>query len=218
MTKISFAALPLLLLALPLAACSGGTQNRGLESIHQPVVERQNYAFDVATNGSGLAPGEQARLDGWMQSLRVGYGDSISVDGNGGDPVLIRDAVATQVARYGLLLSDEVPVTGGAIAPGTARIIVSRMRAHVPHCPDWSRDVTNDINNNTSSNHGCAINANLASMVANPADLVRGEPGSGTTDPATSNRAITLYRNAAPTGGGGTALQSAGGTSGGGSH
>ena len=216
MIKLPLAALPLLL--LPLAACSGGTQNRGLESVHQPVVERQNYAFDVATDGDGLAPGEQVRLDGWMQSLRVGYGDKVAVDGNGGNPTLIREAVATQVARYGLLLSDEVPLTGGAIAPGTARIIVSRMRAHVPHCPDWSRDVTNDFDNNTSSNQGCAINTNLASMVASPADLVRGEPGSGTTDPVTSNRAITLYRNAAPTGGGGTTLPSAGGSAGGSGH
>lgn len=217
MTKFSLA-LPFLLIALPLAGCSGGTQNRGLESVHQPVVERQNYAFDVATDGDGLAPGEQARLEGWMQSLRVGYGDRVSVDGNGGNPALIRDAVATQVARYGLLLSDDVPVTGAAIAPGTARIVVSRMHASVPHCPDWSRDVTNDFDNNTSSNQGCAVNSNLASMVANPGDLVRGEPGSGTTDPATSNRAITLYRNAAPTGGGGTSLQSAGGTAGGSGH
>ncbi|MGN6620411.1 MAG: pilus assembly protein CpaD, partial [Sphingomonas sp.] len=40
---------------LLLAGC-GGTVNRGLESVHQPVVSRSDYAFDVNTGGDGLAP------------------------------------------------------------------------------------------------------------------------------------------------------------------
>ena len=65
--------------ALLLGAC-GGTQNRGLESVHQPVVTRTDYVFDVNTNGSSLAPGEHSRLAGWMASLRLGYGDRVSID------------------------------------------------------------------------------------------------------------------------------------------
>ena len=42
--------------------------------------------------------------------------------------------VAQIASRYGLLLSDEAPVTGSPVAPGTVRIVVSRTRASVPGC------------------------------------------------------------------------------------
>lgn len=186
--------------ALALTAC--GTPNRGLESVHQPVVERADYAFDVATSGGGLAPGEADRLAGWMSSLRLGYGDRVAVDTGNGE-VAVRDDVATQAARYGLLVSDDVPITTGVVAPGTARVVVSRMRASVPTCPDHSRVSGIEFEGNTQSNYGCAINSNLAAMVARPEDLVRGQPGTSVSDPATGYKAIESLRKAAPTGAGG---------------
>ncbi|MES2043406.1 MAG: CpaD family pilus assembly protein [Pseudomonadota bacterium] len=193
--------------ALLLGAC-GGTANRGLESVHQPVVSRTDYVFDVNTAGSGLAPGEAQRLAGWMASLNLGYGDHVAIDDPSPYGGGVRDDVAAQVARYGLILSDERPVTGAPIAPGTARIIVSRTKATVPGCPDFSRMDASNFNAHTSSNQGCAINSNLASMVANPADLVRGQPGAETIDAAASSKAIDTFRRAAPTGAGGTVLKS----------
>ena len=55
------------LLAIPallLSAC--GTYNGGVESAYQPVVQRQDYVFDVQTAGYGLAQGEPQRLEGWL--------------------------------------------------------------------------------------------------------------------------------------------------------
>lgn len=187
--------------ALALAGC--GTRNRGLESVHQPVVERGDYAFDVATDGEGLARGEADRLAGWMASLRLGYGDRVSVDANGAGDGAVRDDVSAEAARYGLLVSDDAPITQGAIAPGTARVIVSRMRASVPSCPDHSRVSGIEFEGNTQSNYGCALNSNLAAMVANPVDLVRGQTGDPTGDAAVSFKAIDQLRKAPPTGAGG---------------
>lgn len=200
---------PLLLAALASVALAGctGTKNLGVESIKQPVVERQSYSLDVQTDGAGLAPGEDARLAGWMGSLRLGYGDQVAVD----DPVhdgAVRDAVARQAARFGLLVADDLPVSGAPVASGTARVVISRLSASVPHCPDWSRNGAHEFESSTSSNYGCAVNSNLAAMVANPADLVRGEPGSGTADPLTAGKAISAYRSAANQGGGGTTVKS----------
>jgi pilus assembly protein CpaD len=50
------------------------------------------------------------------------------------------------------------------------------------------------------SNYGCAVNANLAAMVANPEDLVHGREGSGVGDARTATKAVETYRNATPTG------------------
>ena len=201
--------LPALAPALLLGGCAG-TANRGLESVHQPVVARQDYVFDVATAGNGLAAGEHARLAGWLGSMRLGYGDKVAID----DPANysgVRDQVAQSVKRYGLLLSDDRPVTNAPIARGTARVVVSRMHASVPGCPDWSRDSSVDYNQNSSSNYGCASNASLAAMIANPEDLVHGHGTTGGSDPARSGKAIDAFRKAAPSGAGGTAAPSAGG-------
>lgn len=185
--------------ALLLGAC-GGTQNRGLESVHQPVVARTDYVFDVNTSGNMLAPGERQRLGGWMSSLRLGYGDRVSVDDPNPYGSGVREEVSSEIAHYGLLLSDDTPVTNAPVAPDTVRIVVSRMRATVPGCPDFSRVSQPEFNSNTSSNQGCAINSNLASMVANPMDLVRGQPGADAGDPAVSDKAIDTYRKAPATG------------------
>lgn len=201
--------LPMLAPALLLGGCMG-TENHGLESVHQPVVARQDFAFDVATAGDGLAAGEQARLAGWLGTLRLGYGDKVAID----DPAHWRGVhgqVAQSVAQYGLLLSDDRPVTNAPIAAGTARVVVTRLHASVPGCPDWSRDSSVDYDQNTSSNYGCATNASLAAMIANPEDLVHGH-GTGGSDPVRSGKAIDAFRKAAPSGAGGSTVSSAGGT------
>lgn len=197
---------PILTVLLPAALLAGcGTSNRGLESVHQPVVERTDYVFDVATAGYGLAPGEAERLAGWLASLRVGYGDIVALDDPAGGGA--RGEVQAAAARYGLLLADTAPITAGAVTPGTARVIVSRARAFVPGCPDFSRTYQPNYNAHTSSNQGCASNSNLAAMVANPTDLIRGVPGSDTLDPASGVKAVDAYRKAAPSGGGGTVVK-----------
>jgi len=195
--------------ALLLGGCTG-TQNRGLESVHQPIVSRADYLFDANTEGGRLAPGELQRLAGWMASLRLSYGDTIAVD----DPAnadATRAEIGGLVASYGLFLSDRAPVVGAAMTPGTVRVIISRMTASVPGCPDFSRDNKPNFNQHTSSNQGCAINSNIASMIARPADLVLGQVGATVADPAVSGKAIQTLRKAPPTGAGGLKAESAGG-------
>lgn len=193
--------LALLAPTLLLGGC--GIGNRGLESVHQPVVSRADYALDLAVSGDALASGEQDRLAGWLASLNVGYGDRIAVDdGSQGYASGVHASVADQAARYGLLVSDKVPVTAGPLTPGTARVVVSRMTASVPGCPDHSGLRGSDLNANTWSNYGCATNANLAAMVARPEDLVLGRQGDPTADTMTTYKAVTTFRAKAPTGAG----------------
>jgi pilus assembly protein CpaD len=188
--------------ALTMVAACGGTWNRGLESVHQPVVHRTDYVYDVPANG--LSAADKDRLDGWFQTLRVGYGDRIALDGP--DAGSRRD-VQQLAARYGLLLDSTAPVTAGEIAPGQMRVVVSRSRADVPGCPDWSRTSQPEFNSHTMSNYGCALNSNLAAMIANPEDLVRGRTDNGVTDATTGGRAIKELRKTTPSGAGGAPLK-----------
>ena len=169
---------------------------RGLLPVNEPVVSRADYVFDAAAPGGSLDAQESARLDGWFRGLELGYGDVVSVDGM--DAASARADVARVASRYGLLLADGSPVTAGAIPPGAVRVVVSRTRASVPGCPNWSRKSNPDFSNELMSNFGCAVSGNLAAMVANPADLVSGREPSGISDVVLSNKAIESFRNKAP--------------------
>ena len=99
------------------------------------------------------------------------------------------------------MVDRNAPITPGAIAPGNVRVVVSRTTADVPGCPDWSRNSGNEFSASAMSNYGCAINSNLAAMVANPEDLVLGQGGEGAgSDARTAAKAIRIYRNSVPTG------------------
>ena len=172
--------------------------DRGVSSVNVPVVTRSDYAFDLAAPDGMLAPAETARLDAWFRSLELGYGDAIYVEG----PYAYgaRDEVARIAGNYGLLVGNGAPVSQGVVQPGMVRVLVSRTRASVPNCPNWSKRSTPNFDDASMSNYGCAINGNMAAMIANPQDLIHGRDGSGVGDSFTSSRAVDQYRKATPTG------------------
>ncbi len=195
----------LLLGSLALAGCQvhpgQDRPARGTLPVNEPVVSRADYVFDAAAPGGSLGAQESARLDGWFRGLELGYGDVVSVDGV--DAASARADVARVASRYGLLLADGGPITPGTIPPGAVRVVVSRTRASVPQCPNWSRPSNPNFSNELMSNFGCAVSGNLAAMVANPGDLVSGREPSGISDPVLSNKAIQSYRNKASSAKGG---------------
>lgn len=189
-------------LAASVAACStatpAGQLARGVGSVNVPVVTRADYAFDIAAPDGSLPSSEAGRLDAWFRSMDLGYGDSIYVDGP--SAATARNDVARVAGNYGLMVSAGAPVTAGMVAPGTVRVVVSRTRASVPNCPNWSRPGAPSTANEMMSNFGCGVNSNLAAMIANPEDLVHGREGSGVSDNRAAGKALQYYRNSQPTG------------------
>ena len=184
--------------------------NRGVESVHQPVVSRTDYILDVAATPKGLAPGEVDRLAGWFDGLGLGYGDTITLDDpSGWRDGAAQDTVGGVVARYGMLVShDGAPVTVGHPAPGTIRVVVSRAVASVDGCPNYSRGNMAEYSGSTASNYGCATATNLATMIANPQDLIEGHAYDRSAEAELSVKAIKTYRDAVTTGAGGLKEQS----------
>ena len=190
----------LLLIALcsSLAACNAPElPDKGLAAVNVPVVTSADYVFDASAPDGALAPGETERLSGWFQGLGLGYGDTIFVDGVNTDAA--RDQVAAIASQYGMTVTAGAPITAGVIQPGTARIVVSRRRAEVPGCPNWSLPSQPNFDNRNMSNYGCAVNSDLAAMVANPEDLVHGRDA-GMGDPREASKAVILYRSQPPSG------------------
>ncbi len=197
---------PAIIIGLSLSGClgSGGgdsaAMNRSLDSVHQPVVQIRSFVYDADAGSGTLSPTELRRVRDWFDSMNVRYGDRIAIDdASGTTPRAARDALAMLIAQRGMLISEHAPITTGAIAPGQMRIVLTRSTAQVPGCPDWGTRTAITTTNTTTSNYGCASNANLAAMVADATDLVRGQ-SSQTNDPLQASKAITTFRTAPPTG------------------
>ena len=191
----------LIVAAAALAGCThqpSPVPEAGLEPVNVPVISRTDYAFDAAAPGGSLPESEAARLDGWFSGMGLRYGDAIYVDGPYAEGA--RAQVANIAGRYGMTIMPGAPVTAGAIAPGTVRVVVSRTVASVPNCPNWERPAQPNPNNKSMPGLGCSVNSNLAAMIANPEDLVHGREGTGILDTATAAKAVGTYRQQAPTG------------------
>lgn len=185
-----------ILLASAVAGCmtpGAPLASRGVEAVNQPVLNRSIFNVDLAAPGGVLAPAEAARLDSWFRSLDLGYGDSIYVDGAYADTA--RAQVAEIAGNYGMMVLPAAPVTAGAVAPDMVRVVVSRTRAEVPNCPNWSVPSQPNFENRTMSNFGCSVNSDLAMQVANPEDLFHGRQGPATVDAIAGAKAIQMYRD-----------------------
>jgi len=201
-SKSASAAVIALSLGLGLGACSITPSNSTLYSVKQPVVERSNFAMDLSAGAGGLPVPEQQRLADWFETMNLRYGDRVAIDGALPSDA-VREDVAAIAARHGMLLSDGAPITDGFVEPGMVRVVVTRSRAHVPGCPDWSDYYASNIRNATNDGYGCAVNTNLAAMVADPQHLLQGAEGTGETVVMSSTKAIQTYRAQEPTGRGG---------------
>jgi len=180
---------------LSVTACGSTTANRSVYSERQPVVSKSNFVLDLSAGNGGLSTAEQNRLSGWFDALELGYGDRVSID----DPSysaspMAKAAVENIVASYGLLISENAPVTEGNIAAGLMRVVVTRTEASVPGCPDYSYRSHTDFQVRTSANYGCGTNSTLSAMIANPEDLVRGQTADG-EDQSQASKAIRAYRD-----------------------
>lgn len=182
-----------LALSLTLAGCGGMPTNRTLYSVNQPVVARSNVALDVTTTPTGLPVAEQRRVAAWFEAMDLRYGDKVSVE----DPLAraeVRAAVADLAGKHGLLLADATPVASGELQPGQARVVIVRSRASVPNCPNWQGTSDATLGNGLSAGYGCSTNGNLAAMIANPEDLIKGQKGSPDTYITTSSATINAYK------------------------
>jgi pilus assembly protein CpaD len=194
-------------LGLAAAGCSTGqprvlsaASNYSVYSVHQPVVEHTNYVFDLRVEGDRVPETEMNRLAAWFHSIDARYGDRIAIDEpRGYGSAAARADVGRVASDFGLLLDEAAPITEGEVAPGTIRIVASRASAHVEGCPAYTNQGI-DSPSRTDSNYGCATNSNLAAMVADPDDLVRGQQGNGSGNAQVAGRAVGTYRQRVPSG------------------
>lgn len=194
----------IVLAGLPLLAMAGCMQTQEQigwsNRMHTQIVAQETTAelkIGTVVSGEKLGLRERDAVRGFAMAYQdEGHGAVIiSRPSNGPDDISAMRAAADARA---LMLAEGVDAA--MIAEGTydgtgarsAPLIISyrTYEAVVPGCPDISHfDFTDTSTNSALPSLGCAVSVNLAAMIANPSDLVGGQP----MDPADLTRRTIVF-------------------------
>jgi pilus assembly protein CpaD len=191
-------------LAVGLMGCEMGAEERGRVAAttvldpterHPIMVSQQpsNLSLRVSRGSHGLTPHQKSQLAQFLDKYRaVDAGNSkivVSVPSGAPNEVAAMRAVADMrdvFAHSGFSdasISVE-PYHNDHDPQPPVRVQYLRYVAEGPECGRWSDKLSESPRNLAYENFGCAQQKNLASMIANPADLV----GPRTMTPANADR------------------------------
>jgi pilus assembly protein CpaD len=176
----------LLPLMLGLAACAA--EYSKTEAPDTLRVDGAESRLSVAFPGGSdhLTASETRRLDGMVLAGTIRPADRVTIAAAGPPGLAERrtGAISRELLRYGIVTQR---LALGTVPANHAIVSVGRYAVTLPTCPNWSQSLSYDFTNAFTSNYGCANATNLGLMVANPADLVSGQPFSGSdAQPAAS--------------------------------
>lgn len=195
------------LACLALASCSGAANFTDGDNQNRNEVQMIKIPFMVTfgVDSPSLSDESIARLDMFMMRSNVSYGDELSMDfslnRDGGLSEMSRKRMAFMsghLKERGLRLSAEVTPYGMMPPAGQARFLISRYVVTPPTCGDWSQPSTGNYGNASLQELGCANQASLGLMVANPRDLITGAT-TRAMDTESAARAVLTFRTRKPT-------------------
>lgn len=177
----------LLLSASGLAACQGGGTTGSLPTDNYrsryPIVLREapeTLDIPVGRGSAGLAPSVRDNVRAFAAKASAEATGTVVIMAPAGTQ---NEAAATSIA----VQAERQAVTAGlsrgmverrryAVADpeidAPVRLAFLRMKAEAPPCGQWTEQAVQDSNNGETVEFGCATQANLAAMIANPYDLI----------------------------------------------
>lgn len=177
--------------------------------INHPIIVAENLVtldVPVGADTPYLTADASSNIMAFADSFRQSGAAAIAIVApSGSDNEAVAAGMARQVAR--VLVDVGIPETAidrrsYAAEPGETeaplRLAFPRIEAKTAPCGPWQDDMGNTFENRHYSSFGCASQANLAAMVANPMDLVhprRVAPA----DAARRSAVLNNYRTGAPT-------------------
>jgi len=150
-------------------------------------------AVTFAPRSAALGPDQRDALARFVARSGATHGDRavVALSPAGGRALAERrvQAVARELHRRGL----RVARSFGPGEPDAAVIIISRLVALTPDCPQWDELIKNSTVDEHKPKLGCLTAASLAATVHRPQDLVSGRPP-GPSDGQTIDRGLQLLR------------------------
>lgn len=183
--------------------CGSSLSNySGVEPQNRNEVEmvRIPYSVNFEDGSEVLSKVEISRLNNFLATSNITYGNEFSMDfpldrnGNLSDIDTKRLSYISNLLKdSGLYMSEKVTPFGMEPRVNTGRLIVSKYVVTLPEC-GWSQPSYPNYENAPTSNFGCASQANLGLMIANPKDLLTGQSG-GKTNAERAAFAVERYQN-----------------------
>jgi pilus assembly protein CpaD len=172
--------------ALLLAAC-GETSPQGIpitdfQAAPRTIlkVDSQTDVHTVMMDRSGrLSPMERERLQAFLADFGGNRPESLRFELRGSETGARRLANLLTGAGFEAGKIAIAPSAAGGLPPssGSEQIVmtVTRLTAVVPECPGWIGHTSAPTDNRVNADFGCSDVSNLARMVADPGDLVKGQ-------------------------------------------
>ena len=200
------------LVGLSLAACETTVHEQKFDFAsdrYAPQVVQVDEAYDFApaSYAGGMSPSDRSMVARQMAMYaQSGRGSMVvSYPRNSDNAKAAAEALAEMRAMapaYGVdpayIQAQPYEASGQNRAPMSIRF--ARLEAKIPECgTNWS-SLTKTAMNEPHPNFGCAVNANIAAMVADPSDLIGAPPPMGPPDPGRRAAVLEAYRAGEATG------------------
>lgn len=163
----------------------------------EPVVNKVETSLNVSFDygSSHLTAEERQRIDHFVMAHDISRMDDLEIKMTQAGGVLAKERAETIAAYFKHLgVPSYFKWHRHDEALQSIEVTVAKYTVSVPNCPDWSANPSHNFNNQPHSNFGCAQAANLALMIGDPRDLVRGRDLTP-ADSRVLHNAIDLYRN-----------------------
>ena len=175
---------------------------------HPLTLQQQEHALPllVGANGHGLTDGDRTALAGFVRSyasqgeggltVRVPSG---SMNAHAAQRALgdVHDVVASAGGHPARVRVEHYQV-GNPQAHAPIMVVYDRLEAVTNECGTWTDNFNPALEQSDYYNFGCASQANLGAMLADPRDLVRPR-GLGAPDAARRAEVLANYRRGLPT-------------------
>jgi pilus assembly protein CpaD len=187
MSVLSRKSLPLLVMVAGLGLAGCAHDDLALDDTYVPMSPEERYpieyakgpiTLEVASSHGTLQPSQANAVARFARQSLAGGLTPVMVKRPAGGGKSAR--VAEEVA--GLMLQQGVPREmiriGTYPAPASApvRLAYVKSYAHTKPCGEWTVNGADSGRNERMPNHGCAVQSNIAAMLANPEDVVAPQP------------------------------------------
>ncbi len=137
-------------------------------------VEKGPIALEISSAHGTLQPNQINAVSAFVnQAMSSGVTPvTINRPSGGGSSARVASEIAALMSQQGLSRNMIRVATYSAPASGAVVISYVSTYAKTKPCGDWSEDASDTDSNSHLPSHGCAVQANIAAMVANPSTLV----------------------------------------------
>ena len=167
---------------------------------HPILVQPSSQSLKVNVSPAGIAPADTAHFEAFVSDYQAHGNGKIVISAPAGALANAEVAlIADRINAMGVNRS-QIFVANRDAAPGDGQIELNYVsyQANTAPCGDWSENLSYTMDNKTAANLGCAVQHNIAAMVADPRDLI-GPQQMGGADAARRAAVINNYEKGSPT-------------------